>query len=681
MRTSGSHSDKLGTIVKNKKNMNEFLENAKNLAPFLPLAKPVIDSLLRPKILSLDSWLKKRSIDNEVINHHLYESKFEEYMLKTIEKCSIINTLIFPNQQIHIEDIYQPLTLIDNNLKLQEKIKIESFPLILFQKYQKILICDRAGMGKSTLSRFICLQAIKENVGIPVFIELRKINSENSILNELLKQLNSIDKVFDKDFIIRLLKLGEFIIIFDGFDEITNDEKETVTNDIKEFVINCSKNYFLLTSRPEGALSTFGDFKITNIRGLHNSEAFELLQKYDKICNTNLSNSLINEIKGVNNQVTEFLVNPFLVSLLYKTYSFKRDIPSRKSTFYNDVYTALYQDHDLSKDSYKREKASKLDIQDFRLVLREFANHTAKKGEVEYDKPKAIQYISECKSKLPFLNFRETAFVEDLLTTVPVFSTEGNNIKWAHKSFQDYFAAEYITYHPKKELIINYLIDKDVRKYENIIDLIIELDPNLIRQYVLPNILRDLIKHCESSCQFSNIPEEELMVRRLITFDAKLWINRVKHYDKQTIETRKDEFDRVHEGILEKYGLKYQGATNFNEQCLIAYISTNRTFFIQLLGNKGLLGKSILKQRKQITPPMESFDENPIQISNTDENAFYNQAGFFSNFNDLISDALNLRSNQNRYPFVPDFQFCKNLLESIEKEIEETKNDYLLDNY
>jgi hypothetical protein len=144
--------------------------------------------------------------------------------------------------------------------------------------------------------------------------------------------------------------------------------------------------------------------------------------------------------------------------LLYKSYSFKRDIPSRKSTFYNEVYTALYQDHDLSKDSYKREKNSKLDIQDFRLVLREFANYTAKKGEVEYEKTKAIQYISDCKLKIPFINFKETNFVEDLLSTVPIFTSEGNNIKWAHKSFQDYFAAEYISYHPKKDLIINHLI-------------------------------------------------------------------------------------------------------------------------------------------------------------------------------------------------------------------------------
>lgn len=661
--------------------MNEFVETAKNLAPFLPLAKPIIDTFLKPKLESLEKWLKTRKIENDNYDYHLYETKFQDYILRTIEKCSIINTLIFPNQQINIEDIYQPLTLIDNSPAPQEKIKIESFPEALFQKYHRVLICDSAGMGKSTLSRFICLQAIKENKGLPVFIELRKINSTNTILQEFLKQLNSIDKIFDVDFVLNLLRQGEFIIILDGFDEITNEEKQRVTQDIRDFVFDTGENYFLLTSRSEAALAAFGDFKIINIKGLRNPEAFQLFQRFDGISKTNLSESLINEIKGVNNQVNEFLVNPFLVSLLYKTYSFKRDIPSRKSTFYNEVYTALYQDHDLSKDSYKRDKISKLDIQDFRLVLREFANHTAKKGEVEYEKQKAIQYISDCKVKLPFLNFKEICFVEDLLTTVPIFSTEGNNIKWAHKSFQDYFAAEYITYHPKKDLIINYLIDKDVRKYQNIIDLVIELDPNLIRQYVLPNILRDLIKHFNSTYQFDHINPDELVVRRFITFNTKFWVNRValkRDDDKKNI---KDEFTRVREIIKEKFGFQEFSAAKYNDNFLVVYETSNRAIFIQLLGNKGLLGKSVLKVRNINSPSSDLFDETPLQITDNDINANHNKAVYFDNFNKILTETYVIRLTQNRTVFIPDIKFCLNLLESIEKEIEFAKNDKFLEEY
>jgi hypothetical protein len=647
----------------------------------LTLAKPILDTFVKPKLAILEDWFKNRQLEKQACEYSLYENKFHDYLLRTIEKSSIMSTLIFPNQQIFIEDIYQPLTLIDNNLQKQEKIKIETFPQDLFDKYQKVLICDSAGMGKSTLSRYICLQAIKENCGIPVFIELRKINSQNTIIQEFLKQLNSIDQIFDKEFIMKLLKLGEFFIVMDGFDEIANEEKENVTQDIREFVFNCNENYFLLTSRPEGAVSTFGDFKITNIKGLRNPEAFQLLEKFDILSNANLSESLISEIKGVNNQVQEFLVNPFLVSLLYKTYSFKRDIPSRKSTFYNEVYTALYQDHDLSKDSYKRNKNSRLDIQDFRLVLREFANHTAKKGEIDYENTKAIQYLTECKSKLPFLSFKEVSFVEDLLTTVPLFIKEGNNIKWAHKSFQDYFAAEYITNHPKKDLIINYLINKDVRKYQNIIELVIELDPNLIRHYVIPSILKDLIAHFDNSYDFDNIPEIELSTRRMITFDNNFWVNRVLISDKEEKKLGKDEFERVESILLKSNGTSYESATKFSDDYFVSYTTTNRAIFVQLLGSKGLLGKSMLKSRQYNSLPLKLFTDQPVLISDKDSNSNYNLPEYFSGFNKILTQTYRLRLSQNRFSFVPDINYCKRLLESIEIEITNQLNDSFLNDY
>ena len=156
--------------------MKEIIETASKLAPFLPLAKPLIEAIIKPKLDSLKEWLKSRDIDKQVQDFHLYESQFENYLCRTLERCSVLSTLVFPNQQIYIEKLYQPLTIINNGQLNFNHLKIEKFPDELFDEYHKILICDSAGMGKSTLSRFITIQAIKEKKGIPVFIELRKLN-------------------------------------------------------------------------------------------------------------------------------------------------------------------------------------------------------------------------------------------------------------------------------------------------------------------------------------------------------------------------------------------------------------------------------------------------------------------------------------------------------------------------
>ena len=664
--------------------MNEYLNTTKDLAPFIPLAKPLIETIFAPKLEELKEYLRKRKTDKKVFEHRIYKDSFQEYLCRTIYKCSIMDTLIFPNQQIHIEDIYQPLTISIIKNGNQEKYNITDFPEKLFKTYSRILVSDNAGMGKSTLSKFIALNAIKNKKQIPIHIELRKIGVDNTIIDEFLNQLNPIDEVFDKDFVFQLLKSGEFLIILDGYDEIANENQRKVTENIKEFISKCNKNYFLLTSRPEGSITTFGEFQHSNISGLKREEAYELLKKYDGISKTNLSESLIKEIQGVHQQIKDFLSNPFLVSLLYKTYSFKRDIPSRKSTFYNEVYTALYQDHDLSKDAYKRDKNSKLDIQDFRLVLREFSIFTAKKSEIEYTKIDAIEYISECKKKLPFLKFKESNFVEDLLTTVPIFIREGANIKWSHKSIQDYFAAEYITYQPNKKDIVNHLIKNNIRKYWNILDLVIELDPNLIRHYVLPEILEDLIKHFENKYQFEHIEHNELELRKTLTFGTTFWYNKSKILDPELKPdtNKEDEFSRVKNYIKEKYDLKYDTAVQYANMFFLAAKNSNKNLFIQLVGSKGFLGKSLYKRsetKKFGVPNPNKFSTNP-RIIDDNPKATYNQKSSFTDFNDVILSKMSTELRMQKY-FVPNIKNCKKILKGLEEEIKEINETKYLEDF
>lgn len=660
--------------------MNEVIEAGKNLSPFIPLIKPIYDEFLKPKLKQLEKTLDTKRIKNEIYDYKLLGNNFNDYLVKTTEKCSILNTLIFPNQQINIERLYQPLTLININGDKMEMHKVESYPSNLFETYKKILVTDNAGMGKSTLSKFICLQVIKEKIGIPVFIELRKITSKNTILNEFLKQINSIHTTIEKKLILELLKLGEFVIVLDGYDEISNTERNQVTQDLKVFIQECKENYFLLTSRPEAALSTFGEFKSMSIKGLDRNEAVDLMNKFDNIGKTNLTTNLFQEIKEKNNQVSDFLTNPFLVSLLFKTYSFKRDIPSRKSTFYNEVYTALYQDHDLSKESFKRAKNSNLDIQDFRLVLRKFADHTAKKGEIEYERQKAISYLTECKKALSYLEFKEIDFIEDLLTTVPLFTMEGNSIKWAHKSLQDYFAAEFITYHTNKKEIVNHLIKKDVRKYFNIIDLIIEMDPILIRQFVLPSILKNYITHHNSIDLPQKLSQSEISQISLYTFETKFWICKNLHRFKNS-EDPDLEFERVNNYILEKFNIKPESISIINDLTVLAQNTSNIAIFFQLLGNKGLLGKPLaIKLNYEEKSLFEILPDFPTPL----ENFFKNKSMKINHFHEL-NEKLNFSFRNKNYgnsrPFIPNIKVCIDLLNKIESEINTSPTEDFLSEY
>jgi len=380
-----------------------------------PIIEPIISTFIKPKLEKIAKWFKRESIANQVSNSNLFETKFEEYLERTYRRCKNINVLVFPNQQININSIYQPITLFCS--KNNHRVKIDRFYDDLIRPYEKILISDTAGMGKSTLLKFLTLKIIEQNAGIPVLIDLRNLNDRNLILDEIFTQLNPIDKVIEKDLILKFIETGNFIFLVDGFDEIQQKNSEIIIRDIRQFIDKAHNNWFFLTSRPEPALVSFGDFQQFNIQPLSKDEAYQLIRLYDKFSAFGVAENLIKDIQPRLGEIQSFLANPFLVSLLYKTYTYTKDVPASKITFYDEIYSALFKHHDLSKDGWRRPKQSNLEIQQFRIVLRQLAFDTLKVNLVSYKRQEIITYISKAKEKCVGISFNESDYLADFVSS------------------------------------------------------------------------------------------------------------------------------------------------------------------------------------------------------------------------------------------------------------------------
>jgi predicted NACHT family NTPase len=240
----------------------------------------------------------------------------------------------------------------------------------------------------------------------------------------------------DDNSVFDLINTGVVIFLLDGFDEIQQKNREVIIRDIRQFIDKAHSCWYVLTSRPEPSLTAFGDFQQFNIHPLKNQEAFELIGKYDKIKNLGVAPQLIKDIQAKLTQIKSFLTNPFLVSLLYKTYTYTQDIPASKITFYDEVYSALFKHHDLSKGGWQRPKKSKLEIQQFRIVLRQLAFDTLKVNLVSYSKQDALQFIKLVKEKCIGIDFDDQNFLDDLLSAVPLFLDDGLKVKWLTNHFK-----------------------------------------------------------------------------------------------------------------------------------------------------------------------------------------------------------------------------------------------------
>ncbi|HDY8933616.1 TPA: hypothetical protein RRI41_005403, partial [Klebsiella pneumoniae] len=187
---------------------------------------------------------------------------------------------------------------------------------------------------------------------------------------------------------------------------------------------------------------------------------------------------------------------------------FKPIIPRKKELFYSQVFDALFESHDLTKElGYVREKHSKLDSTDFHQILRRLGFWCLKEGgRIEFTKDDLQIIIKEIASKIPGLTISASLFIKDLIETVPLFVKEGAIIRWSHKSLMEYFAAMFICRDTKERqrgiLRTLYKNDESIR-HKNLFELCADIDYSTFRSSVIKNLLEDYVHLYEKISQRS----------------------------------------------------------------------------------------------------------------------------------------------------------------------------------
>ena len=565
----------------------------------------------------------------------LNSNAFIAYYKRAYNNYSIINTLAFKERVKKLKDIYIPLTIYPVDNKKEKKLtKIEGYPKELLDKYGRILITDTAGMGKSTLMKRMFLDVIDGQFGIPIFIELRRLNENNDILNEVAIQLGGLNDGFDKGILETLFVDGEFIFFFDGYDEISSSNKAFVTRNIQDFVAKAPNNKYILTSRPEEELACFGEFQEFRIRELKKVESYDLLRKYDISGKT--SRLLISKLETGNySMINEFLKNPLLVSLLFAAFDFKQTIPLKKHIFYRQVFDAYFDSHDLSKgDSYVHEKKSNLDLDDFDKVMRKIGYECLRKQKIEFEKDELLNIIDSAKSGFSNLNFASTSLLGDLLKAVPLFCQDGMYYKWVHKSLQEYFAAEFIYKDSKnnQDAILTTLYkSKKIDLYINLLDLYFDIDPVGFQKNIVKPLLESYVEYYEKFYFHSDVISSEAVNLRLtITYCNRVLVGFIDNKKDQTREN----FDYIYDQAYRYLGSIPNSAIFLNNGSFLAFMPKNQDRIIRLLGNRvpSLFVKvdskercskhNIVFEKCYELEGMKDFSDNPV---------------FFTELNQLLS--------------------------------------------
>ncbi|MBQ6741274.1 MAG: hypothetical protein IJR04_01625 [Bacteroidales bacterium] len=639
----------------------------------------LVDKVIVPKI---EQFAQKCNLEYNKIMIPRREH-FEEYLFRSYNDYSVINTLVLKNEQRNLKDLYVPLTLVKEDYTRDnktEKYRIDCYPEELMRKYNKILIIDTAGMGKSTLTKFMFLDSIENGRGIPFFIELRRLKKGWSILNEIQKQTNSLSKQFNSELLFDFIQTGGFIFFLDGFDEISLEERSDVTADIQEFVSKAGNNVFVLTSRPEQALSCFGDFQGLKINPLEKQEAYELLRNYDN--RGVVANRLIEELEtGQYDAIGEFLKNPLLVSLLFAAFEYKQKVPLKKHQFYRQVYDAYFDKHDLTKDNWIHDKHSKLDIDNFERVLRYLGYWCMVKHQIEFEKDSLLKLIEEANSFCSDLKFKASDFLKDLLSTVPLFCQDGQCFRWVHRSLQEYFAAQFIFKDSKEKQssILKKIYNSDnIDGFLNILDLYYDIDYIGFVKNIEYSLLEEYIEFYQKNVFESPVINKKYIEQRIgCLFGQTVFIvslTKLANFSGQFMrlenDARRNYFDEIRGIIKEKYKITIKDAVVIEPP--VIYIGSC------IWGHKKVL--SILSRRRQdLFEPLKVFgsDNNmKFDLQEVDVHTGEDDYRNYTRINELIEDNNRFRSNKNM-EVVLNYQKCceefdkiKIMIESNEKSLD-----------
>ena len=563
-----------------------------------------------------------------------------------------------------MKELYIPLTLAKEvHHETKEQFRIEEYPKELIKQYNKILITDTAGMGKSTLTKLLFLNVIENGYGIPIYIEMRRLKKDRPILQEIQEQINSLSKVFEPELLLEFIQTGGFIFFLDGYDEISVDERSYVTTNVQDFISKAGNNIFIMTSRPEQALACFGELQRFTINPLTKKEAFELLRKYDKQGAT--SKQLIDVLKsGQYEMINEFLKNPLLVSLLYAAFDYKQTIPLKKHIFYRQVYDAYFDSHDLSKgDSYIHDKLSQLDTDDFDRVLRYVGFKCIRYQKIEFEKDALLHIIDEARAFCSDLCFNSSDFLNDLLSAVPLFCQDGQYYRWVHKSLQEYFAAQFIFKDSKKkqdDLLTAIFNSENIDKYVNLLDLYYDIDNWGFTKNIKYPLFKAYVDFYDKNIFESDIIRKDEIEERI----GQLFGRRSIAVWKPKIVSG-NPFAGVGKIIKDRFGIRVETITMFNNTNLfVANITTNyRKLFPLLYKRKSDYFKTVkeISYPEHIGLEENSFSEILVTSGNNDKKLF-ELYGFM------------LDSSHARFSYYLDYEKCLDEIERINSIIYKNEN-------
>lgn len=441
------------------------------------------------------------NIVNDIYRAYLNVSDFPDYVRKSQAKYAKLKTLLYTSEERQFDEFFVCNTVSrvpGRYRRVPDNAMIKDVTLKDLAKHSRnVLLVGMGGIGKSMMMRHLFLTSIREysQTGIlPIMVTLREFSaSNNDLFNLFVDSVHRFDITFSASHVHKLLSDGKCQVLLDGLDEIKSSDLGTFHRQLDALVDRYPNNQYVMSTRRFSSFVELSSFMLMYILPFSNEQSLELIDRLEYCpeepkLKQQFRDKLVSDYFKSH---AEFVTNPLLLTLMLMSYHRFADVPEKKYLFYEQAYQTLLQRHDSDKLAYKRVFHSVTDPADFTLVFREFCAKSYRKGDYEFGRKKFENYFEKLKSihRLDRELMKSDAFLFDACNSACLMYEEGQSYHFLHRSFQEYFFADYYSREDDTTLLKlgKYIRTSDQMLFDegSAFEMLYDLAPDKVERFII----------------------------------------------------------------------------------------------------------------------------------------------------------------------------------------------------
>lgn len=432
------------------------------LPEFTTLGIKRLNFIMDEIVDKIDDLLEQMEKVNQiVVDKDEKAGNFERnYRNQIISKNSYIN--LFGAGGLGREYKRYPLSIAYVELELVDEMYEKEIILEkIFGKSKNIWIFGEAGSGKTTFLQWIAVKSAENDNEIkglrntiPILIELRKYDSNKISLKECIgNMMKDVTSSIPEGWIEQLIDSGRFIFLIDGFDEISERDRERILDWIEGFDIHhkCIK---VFTARPqvkerpvngkllEMKILPMGRDRIRKFIEYWHRAVLEEQLRVDKDDAKRISHKLTERIMQ-SDALFKLASNPLLCAMICALhYGNEMNLPTNKRELYEECCKMLIEKRDIERgiDSGN----INLNYEQKKVILAQLAYWMMKNNYVEVATKEAVKSVKRSISGMSVsesVNIERKIFKYLLERCGILREIEREKVDFIHRTFQEYLTA------------------------------------------------------------------------------------------------------------------------------------------------------------------------------------------------------------------------------------------------